>query len=182
MLLPALNFPPDLLLKARGVRLVFFDVDGVLTDGGLHFTEEGETIKRFNALDGYGLKLLQSAGITPAVISGRDSKALRQCLQALGISHLALGLENKRPAAENMLQTLGLSWEQAAAMGDDWPDLALMSRAAFACAPANAHPEVRSMAHHVTQAAGGAGAVRELCDLMLQAAGHYAGLLAQSAK
>ncbi len=182
MLLPALNFPPDLLLKARGVRLVFFDVDGVLTDGGLHFTEEGETIKRFNALDGYGLKLLQSAGITPAVISGRDSKVLRQRLQTLGISHLALGLENKRPAAENMLQTLGLSWEQAAAMGDDWPDLALMSRAAFACAPANAHPEVRSMAHHVTQAAGGAGAVRELCDLMLQAAGHYAGLLAQSAK
>ena len=182
MLRPALNFPPDLLLKARGVRLVFFDVDGVLTDGGLHFTEEGETIKRFNALDGYGLKLLQSAGITPAVISGRDSKALRQRLQALGISHLALGLENKRPAAENMLQTLGLSWEQAAAMGDDWPDLALMSRAAFACAPANAHPEVRSRAHHVTQAAGGAGAVREFCDLMLQAAGHYAGLLAQSAK
>ena len=182
MLLPALNFSPDLLLKARGVRLVFLDVDGVLTDGGLHFTEEGETIKRFNALDGYGLKLLQSAGITPAVISGRDSKALRQRLQALGISYLALGLENKRPAAENMLQTLGLSWEQAAAMGDDWPDLALMSRAAFACAPANAHPEVRSMAHHVTQAAGGAGAVRELCDLMLQAAGHYAGLLAQSAK
>ena len=182
MLLPALNFPPDLLLKAQGVRLVFFDVDGVLTDGGLLFTEEGETIKRFNALDGYGLKLLQSAGITPAVISGRDSKALRQRLQALGISHLALGLENKRPAAENMLQTLGLSWEQSAAMGDDWPDLALMSRAAFACAPANAHPEVRSMAHHVTQAAGGAGAVRELCDLMLQAAGHYAGLLAQSAK
>ena len=83
MLLPALNFSPDLLLKARGVRLVFFDVDGVLTDGGLHFTEEGETIKRFNALDGYGLKLLQSAGITPAVISGRDSKALRQRLQAL---------------------------------------------------------------------------------------------------
>jgi 3-deoxy-D-manno-octulosonate 8-phosphate phosphatase (KDO 8-P phosphatase) len=81
-----------------------------------------------------------------------------------------------------MLQTLGLSWEQAAAMGDDWPDLALMSRAAFACAPANAHPEVRSMAHHVTQAAGGAGAVRELCDLLLQATGHYAGLLAQSAK
>ena len=182
MLRPALNFPPNLLLKARGVRLVFFDVDGVLTDGGLLFTEEGETIKRFNALDGYGLKLLQSAGITPAVISGRDSKALRQRLQALGISHLALGLENKRPAAENMLQTLGLSWEQSAAMGDDWPDLALMSRAAFACAPANAHPEVRSMAHHVTQAAGGAGAVRELCDLMLQAAGHYAGLLAQSAK
>jgi 3-deoxy-D-manno-octulosonate 8-phosphate phosphatase (KDO 8-P phosphatase) len=182
MLRPALNFPPDLLLKARGVRLVFFDVDGVLTDGGLLFTEEGETIKRFNTLDGYGLKLLQSAGITPAVISGRDSKALRQRLQTLGISHLALGLENKRPAAENMLQTLGLRWEQAAAMGDDWPDLALMSRAAFACAPANAHPEVRSIAHHVTQAAGGAGAVRELCDLMLQAAGHYAGLLAQSAK
>ena len=178
---PALNFAPDLLLQAQGIKVVFFDVDGVLTDGGLYFTEAGETLKRFHTLDGYGLKLLQRGGITPAVISGRDSEPLRLRLQALGIAHVQLGTENKRPAAEQMLAALGLSWQEAAAMGDDWPDLPVMQRAAFACAPPNAHLEVRAIAHHVTQAAGGAGAVRELCDLLLVASGKYAGLLREAA-
>jgi 3-deoxy-D-manno-octulosonate 8-phosphate phosphatase (KDO 8-P phosphatase) len=181
MLQPALNFPPDLLLQAQGIKVVFFDVDGVLTDGGLYFTEAGETLKRFHTLDGQGIKLLQRGGITPAVISGRDSQPLRLRLQALGIAHVQLGTENKRPAAEQMLATLGLSWQDAAAMGDDWPDLPLMQCAALACAPPNAHLEVRALAHHVTQAAGGAGAVRELCDLLLVASGKYAGLLRESA-
>ena len=178
---PALNFAPELLLQAQGIKVVFFDVDGVLTDGGLYFTEAGETLKRFHTLDGYGLKLLQRDGITPAVISGRDSEPLRLRLQALGIAHVQLGTENKRPAAEQMLAALGLSWQEAAAMGDDWPDLPVMQRAAFACAPPNAHLEVRAIAHHVTQAAGGAGAVRELCDLLLVARGKYAGLLREAA-
>ena len=178
---PALNFAPELLLQAQGIKVVFFDVDGVLTDGGLYFTEAGETLKRFHTLDGYGLKLLQRDGITPAVISGRDSEPLRLRLQALGIAHVQLGTENKRPAAEQMLAALGLSWQEAAAMGDDWPDLPVMQRAAFACAPPNAHLEVRAIAHHVTQAAGGAGAVRELCDLLLVASGKYAGLLREAA-
>ena len=178
---PALNFAPDLLLQAQGIKVVFFDVDGVLTDGGLYFTEAGETLKRFHTLDGHGLKLLQRGGITPAVISGRDSEPLRLRLQALGIAHVQLGTDNKRPAAEQMLAALGLSWQEAAAMGDDWPDLPVMQRAAFACAPPNAHLEVRALAHHVTQAAGGAGAVRELCDLLLVASGKYAGLLREAA-
>ena len=178
---PALNFAPDLLLQAQGIKVVFFDVDGVLTDGGLYFTEAGETLKRFHTLDGHGLKLLQRGGITPAVISGRDSEPLRLRLQALGIAHAQLGTENKRPAAEQMLAALGLSWQDAAAMGDDWPDLPVMQRAAFACAPPNAHLEVRAIAHHVTQAAGGAGAVREFCDLLLVASGKYAGLLREVA-
>ena len=180
MLQPALNFDPELLLKAQDIRVVFFDVDGVLTDGGLHYTESGETIKRFHTLDGHGLKLLQRGGITPAVISGRDSQPLRLRLQALGVTHVQLGTEHKRPAAEQMLATLGLTWQQAAAMGDDWPDLPVMQRAAFACAPPNAHLEVRAIAHHVTQTAGGSGAVRELCDLLLVASGKYAGLLRES--
>ena len=180
MLQPALNFDPELLLKAQDIRVVFFDVDGVLTDGGLHYTESGETIKRFHTRDGHGLKLLQRGGITPAVISGRDSQPLRLRLQALGVTHVQLGTEHKRPAAEQMLATLGLTWQQAAAMGDDWPDLPVMQRAAFACAPPNAHLEVRAIAHHVTQTAGGAGAVRELCDLLLVASGKYAGLLRES--
>jgi len=174
---PALNFDPALLLHAQGVRVAFFDVDGVLTDGGLLFTEAGETIKRFSTLDGHGLKMLQKAGITPAVITGRDSKPLRTRLAALGITHVRYGTEDKAPAAEEILNELGLDWSQAAHMGDDWPDLAVMTRAAFACAPSNAHTEVKAVAHYVTQCEGGHGAVRELCDLLLIASGRYANLL-----
>ena len=162
---------------AQGIRVVFFDVDGVFTDGGLHFTEYGETIKRFNTLDGHGVKLLQKAGITPAVITGRDSKPLRLRLEALGVTHALYGTEDKRPAAEEILQTLGLQWSEAAAMGDDWPDLAVMRRCALAGAPKNAHAEVLAGAHYVTQARGGDGAVREFCDLLLMASGRYAALL-----
>ncbi len=174
---PALVFAPELLLRAQNIRVAFFDVDGVLTDGGLYIGESGESLKRFNTLDGHGLKLLQRAGITPAVVTGRDSPALRTRLQALGIRHVHYGTEDKRPAAEQTLQTLGLDWSQAAAMGDDWPDLPVMRRCAFACAPANAHAEVLACAHHVTERAGGAGAARAFCDLLLMASGRYAELL-----
>ena len=177
MRVPAVDFPPELLLPAQRVQVAFFDVDGVLTDGGLYFTDAGETIKRFHTLDGLGLQLLQRGGITPAVITGRDSAPLRERLQALGIAHVRYGTEAKRGAAEEMLRELGLDWSQAAAIGDDWPDLPVLTRCAFACAPPNAHVEVRAVAHHVTSAAGGAGAVREFCDLLLVAAGRYAGLL-----
>ena len=177
MAMPALNFLLELLLKAQGVRVAFFDVDGVLTDGGLHFSESGETLKRFNTLDGQGLKLLQQAGITPAVITGRDSQPLRVRLAALGITHVHYGTEDKRPAAEQTLQSLGLTWSQAAAMGDDWPDLPMLRRSAMACAPMNAHAEVKAVAHYVTSARGGDGAAREFCDLLLVASGQYANLL-----
>ena len=174
---PALHFPPELLLRAQGVRVAFFDVDGVLTDGGLYFSAQGETLKRFHTLDGHGIKLLARAGIVPCVISGRDSAPLRLRLQALGVQHLRLGTEDKRPAAEAMLTELGLDWSQAAAIGDDWPDLPVMRRATFACAPPLAHAEVLAVAHHVTLAAAGAGAAREFCDLLLVAGGHYRRLL-----
>lgn len=174
---PALTFPPELLLRAQGVRLAIFDVDGVLTDGGLYFSGEGEVLKRFNTLDGHGLKLLARAGITPAVISGRDSAPLRTRLAALGVTHLRLGTEDKLPAAEALQAELGLDWSQTAAIGDDWPDLPVMQRAAFACAPANAHAEALALAHHVTVLHGGEGAGREFCDLLLVASGHYRKLL-----
>lgn len=193
MPVPALQIAPELLLKAQSVRVAFFDVDGVLTDGGLYFSEHltagdaaqradlpdaaAETIKRFNTLDGHGLKLLQRGGITPVVISGRDSVALRARVHALGITHAHYGTEDKVPAAEQTLQALGLTWAQAAAMGDDWPDLPVMRRAAISCAPANAHVEVRALADHVTELAGGHGAARQWCDLLLVASGCYARLL-----
>ena len=174
---PALSFPPELLLAAQGIRVAFFDVDGVMTDGGILFSDEGETLKRFHILDGLGLKLLQRAGITPVVITGRDSKPLRRRLEALGVKHVHYGTEVKLPAAEKTLAELGLDWSQAAAMGDDWPDLPVLRRVAFAVAPPHAHIEVRHCARHVTQAAAGQGAAREFCDLLLVACGRYAELL-----
>ena len=177
---PALNFPPELLLQAQGIRVVFFDVDGVLTDGGLYFSEGGETLKRFHTLDGHGIKLLQRAGITPAVVTGRDSKALRLRLAALGVTHAHFGTEDKRPAAEAVLAALGLDWTQAAAMGDDWPDLPVLTRCAFACAPPNAQAEVLAQADYVTRKRGGHGAARELCDLLLVASGRYVDFLQEA--
>jgi len=176
---PALNFSPELLLVAQGIRVAFFDVDGVMTDGGLYFSESGETLKRFNVLDGQGLKLLQKAGITPVVITGRDSAPLRTRLRSLGVTHVHFGVEDKFPVAKNMLATLGFNWAQAAAMGDDWPDLPVMQACAFACAPANAHAEAKAVAHHITTTRGGEGAVRECCDLLLVASGRYADLLSE---
>ena len=174
---PALSFPPELLLAAQGIRVAFFDVDGVMTDGGILFSDEGETLKRFHILDGLGLKLLQRAGITPVVITGRDSKPLRKRLEALGVANVYYGTEDKRPAAEKSLAALGFDWSQAAAMGDDWPDLPVLRRVAFAVAPPHAHIEVRHTARYVTQAAAGQGAAREFCDLLLVASGRYAQLL-----
>lgn len=176
---PVLNFPPELLLQAQGIKVVFLDVDGVLTDGGLYFSEQGETLKRFSTLDGHGLKLLKHAEITPVIITGRDSAPLRVRLKALGIEHAKFGTEDKLPAAEAYLKALGLDWHQAAAMGDDWPDLPVMQRAALSCAPLNAHAQALALAHFVTSRQGGFGAAREFCDLLVVASGHYATLLAQ---
>jgi 3-deoxy-D-manno-octulosonate 8-phosphate phosphatase (KDO 8-P phosphatase) len=174
---PAVRFSAELLLQAQGIRVAFFDVDGVLTDGGLQFTEHGETIKRFNTLDGHGIKLLQKAGITPAVVTGRDSAPLRLRLKQLGVVHAVYGTEDKVPAAQSILESLDLQWSQAAMMGDDWPDLPVMQRCALACAPANAHAENLAIADYVTHTAAGQGAVRELCDLLLVASGRYLDLL-----
>jgi 3-deoxy-D-manno-octulosonate 8-phosphate phosphatase (KDO 8-P phosphatase) len=174
---PALSFAPELLLQAQGARAAIFDVDGVLTDGRLYIGEAGETFKAFHTLDGHGLKLLAAGGITPLVVSGRDSPALRRRLGDLGITHTAFGAADKLRAAEPLLRTLQLSWAQLAVIGDDWPDLPLMGRARFACAVPGAHAEVRAVAHHVTSLHGGRGAAREFCDLLLCAAGRYAELL-----
>jgi 3-deoxy-D-manno-octulosonate 8-phosphate phosphatase (KDO 8-P phosphatase) len=180
---PVLNFPPELLLQAQGrgggVRAAIFDVDGVLTDGRLFIGADGEAFKPFHVLDGHGLKQLAACGIVPVVITGRDSAAVRRRMADLGIAHTHFGIGDKLARAEQVLADLGLAWDEVAAIGDDWPDLPLLARAAFACAPPNAHPEVLARVHHVTRAAGGMGAAREFCDLLLIAAGRYAGLLAQ---
>jgi 3-deoxy-D-manno-octulosonate 8-phosphate phosphatase (KDO 8-P phosphatase) len=178
---PAIRFAPQLLLKAQGrgfgMRGAIFDVDGVLTDGRLYVGENGETVKAFHVLDGHGLKLLLAAGIVPLVVSGRDSPALRRRVADLGLPHAVYGAGDKLAAAQAQLDALGIGWDEVAAIGDDWPDLPLLQRAGFACASANAHVEVRAVADHVTRAAGGHGAAREFCDLLLVAAGRYGALL-----
>ena len=171
---PRLSHPPELLLRAQGVRWAIFDVDGVLTDGRIYLSERGEEFKAFSTLDGHGLKLLSQAGIVPTVVTGRDSPAVRRRVADLGIAHAVYGAHDKLAAATELMATLQFGWDSLAAMGDDWPDLPLMTRAAFACAPANAHLEVKAIAHHVTQAGGGHGAARECCDLLMMAAGRYA--------
>ena len=178
---PALNFPPELLLRAQGsglaMKAAIFDVDGVLTDGRLYIGEQGETVKAFSTLDGHGLKLLKLGGIEPLVITGRDSPAVRRRVADLGLADAHYGVADKLALADTLLAQRGLAWSQVAAMGDDWPDLPLLARAGLACAPPNAHAEVRALAHHVTDARGGEGAAREFCDLMLMASGRYAALL-----
>jgi len=174
---PTLTFAPELLLKAQGIRAAIFDVDGVLTDGRLYISEAGETLKTFNVLDGHGLKLLGQAGITPLVITGRDSPAVRRRLADLGLQHAAFGAHDKVAAAEQLLSNLQVGWDELAVIGDDWPDLPLMLRARFVAAPAQAHVEVRALADYVTALPGGLGAAREFCDLLLIASGRYADLL-----
>ncbi|MDH4059871.1 MAG: HAD hydrolase family protein [Aquincola sp.] len=177
----ALTFPPELLLKAQGrglgMKAAIFDVDGVLTDGRLFIGEHGESFKAFHALDGHGLKLLMQGGITPLVVTGRDSPAVRRRMADLGIARAQYGVADKLSAATTLLQALGIEWADTAVMGDDWPDLALFACAGFTCAPPNAHAEVLAAADHVTAARGGAGAARECCDLLLAACGRYAEML-----
>ncbi len=177
----ALSFPTELLLKAQGpglgLKAVIFDVDGVLTDGRIYIGEHGEEHKAFCTLDGHGLKSLQQCGITPIVITGRDSPSVRRRAADLGLDHAVYGARDKLAAATPLLAALGLAWSEVAAMGDDWPDLPLMRRAAFAVAPPLAHAEVLAVAHHITRAPAGYGAARECCDLILMAAGRYQGLL-----
>jgi 3-deoxy-D-manno-octulosonate 8-phosphate phosphatase (KDO 8-P phosphatase) len=178
---PVLEFPAELHLRAQEIRLAIFDVDGVLTDGGLYFDGDSnqaqESFKRFSVLDGQGFKMLRQAGIGVAVITGRDSAALRKRLAALKVQHAVFGTEDKLPEAQRLMAQLGLSWQQTAVMGDDWPDLPLLSRAQLACVPANAHAQNKALAHWVTEQQGGHGAARAMCDLILTAQGHYARLL-----
>lgn len=174
---PVLRHPPELLLKAQGsafgMKAVIFDVDGVLTDGRIYIGEAGEIFKAFNTLDGHGLKSLQSVGIEPLIITGRDAPAVRRRVADLGLTHALFGIKDKLAAATPLLAELGIAWADVAAMGDDWPDLPLMTRAGLAIAPPGAHPEVLALADYVTQRPAGYGAAREACDLLLLAAGHY---------
>jgi 3-deoxy-D-manno-octulosonate 8-phosphate phosphatase (KDO 8-P phosphatase) len=163
--------------RASRVKLMIFDVDGVLTDGGLMFTAEGDWMKAFNSMDGHGAKLLREADIDTAIITGRRSGIVVERAKNLQITHVYQGVEDKRVAFADLLKTTGMKPEECGYMGDDWPDLAVMLRVGFAAAPANSHPEVIARAHWVSEARGGHGAVREVCDTLLRAQNRYDDLL-----
>lgn len=153
------------------IRLLLLDVDGVLTDGGLFYGADGEVLKRFDVRDGLGLKLLAAAGVTVAVVSGRDSPALRRRLAELGIAEVHAAAADKGAVARAIQARLGIAAAATAAMGDDLPDLALFAHAAMRIAPADAEPELRQAATLVTARAGGHGAVRDAARAILAANG-----------
>ena len=165
--------------KAAAVRLMIFDVDGILTDGSLHFSADGEIIKTFNVLDGQGIRLLQDAGIMTAIISARQSPVVLKRASDLGISHIRQGIHDKASAFAALLEELQLTPAECGFIGDDVIDLPVLCQVGFAASVPNGHAEVRSRVDYVTTAQGGRGAVREVCDLILKAQGHYDAMLAK---
>ncbi len=160
----------EVLRRARGVRLLVLDVDGVLTDGRLYLSAAGEELKVFDVRDGSGLVALQRAGVAVAIISGRDSGAVSRRAAELGIPHVRQGVTDKGRELESLMHELGIAAAETACVGDDTPDLPMLRTAGLAVAVADAHPGLRASAHFVTSAPGGRGAVREVCDLLLAAA------------
>ena len=158
---------------ANKIQLVIFDVDGVLTDGGLYFTEDGTELKRFNSLDGHGIKMLKDNGVEVAVITARDSKAVAYRMKNLGIAHLYQGQADKVVAFSDLLKKLNLSADEVAYVGDDVIDLPVMTKVGFSIAVANAHDTVKQYANLITEKSGGHGAVREVCDFILKAQGKF---------
>ena len=157
-----------LVERANDVRLLVLDVDGVLTDGRLYFSARGEELKCFHVRDGAGVVQLLRAGLQIAVISGRQSKAVEQRMAELGVTWIRQGVHDKLAALRELMDILGLGPQAVASMGDDTPDLPVLEVVRLAIAVADAHPSVKSQAHYVTQLTGGQGAVREVCDLILE--------------
>ena len=159
----------DLVQRARNVRLLVLDVDGVLTDGKLYFLADGSEAKAFSTLDGQGIKMLMNSGVKVAIITGRTSTIVERRAANLGIMHLIQGREDKRTALDELLSSLQLSYDQVAYLGDDLPDLAAIRCVVLGVAVANANTFVRQHALAVTSLRGGEGAARELCEFIMAA-------------
>jgi len=168
----------ELIAKARQIRLLVLDVDGVLTDGRLYYGAAGEQLKVFNTLDGHGLKMLQKSGVQVALITGRKGDAILQRARDLGISMIQQGREDKLQALQELLLGTDYQLQEIACMGDDWPDLKVMRRVGLALTVPNAHATLLEHADWISQRTGGEGAVREACDLLMQAQNTFAEALA----
>jgi 3-deoxy-D-manno-octulosonate 8-phosphate phosphatase (KDO 8-P phosphatase) len=166
--------------SAKAARLVLmgFDVDGVLTDGTLYFSAQGDEIKAFSSLDGHGLKMLQRAGIEVAIISGRSSRALELRAENLGVEELHMGVADKRRRLAELAARRGIDLAQTGYMGDDVVDLPILRACGFSATVADAHGEVLARVDYVAGKGGGRGAVREVCDLILRAQGKWESAMA----
>ncbi|WP_153111491.1 KdsC family phosphatase [Propionivibrio limicola] len=161
----------DAQAHAHRLKLMAFDVDGVLTDGSLFYSDDGIELKAFNTLDGLGLKMLQNAGLQVAIITGRKAGCVEARMKNLGIDLLFQGVGDKLAVMQRLLGDLGLQAAEAGYMGDDLPDLQIMAGCGFSATPANGHALAKRIARHTTQLAGGHGAVREICEFILDAQG-----------
>ena len=162
---------PDALERARRIRLMIFDVDGVLTDGQLWYGPNGEELKAFHALDGHGIKMLGANGVQLGLLTSRRSRSVAGRARELGIKHVLQGVDDKRKAYEKLLKRLSLAPEFAGYMGDDVVDLPVLTRCGFACAPPQAPEDVLKRVHYVSSAPGGRGAAREVCELVMRTQG-----------
>lgn len=162
----------DIHAKARGVKLVIFDVDGVLTDGSLFLGDDGQEYKSFHSRDGHGMKMLKRSGVEIGIITGRSSDVVRIRMESLGIEHVYQGKQDKLPTYEELRDKLGLTDAEVAYVGDDVVDLPIMRRVGLAVAVNDAHPFVVRHAHWQTPHGGGRGAARDVCELVLEAQGN----------
>jgi len=161
--------PAAIFELCKQIKLVVFDVDGVFSDGSIYLGNAGEEYKAFNTKDGYGVKALADCGIQVAVITGRNSAIVENRMRALKVSHLIQGREDKREALQDLLDETGIDSQHVASVGDDMPDLGMFALSSVKVAVHDAHPYVKHQANLITSLGGGKGAVREFCDLLLQA-------------
>ena len=163
----------EVLDKAKNIKLVIFDVDGVLTDGSLFYGDDGQEYKAFNSQDGHGMKMLQQSGVLVGIITGRTSDVVTHRMKNLGITHVYQGKLEKLPAYEELLKKLSLQQDQVAYVGDDVVDLPILIRAGLAITVPGAHELAKKHSHWITTRKAGAGAAREICELIMKAQGTY---------
>ena len=163
----------DLENRTKNIKAVLFDVDGVLTDGSLTFDEDGRELKTFNAKDGQGIVMLNRAGILTGIITARKNPTVRHRFENLGMTKLYEGEKNKIAAREDFMKEFVLNFDEIAYVGDDLPDICVLSKVGLACTPADGMDEVKKYAHFISTKNGGRGAVREICDFILKNSGRY---------
>ena len=173
---------PELQQRAAHIKLLILDVDGVLTDGRIFIRDDGEEIKSFHTLDGHGLKMLQASGVQTAVVTGRDAPSVGIRVKQLGINYYFKGISDKRAAYEELRAKAGVEEGECAFVGDDVVDLPVMVRCGLPVAVPDAHWFALQHAAYITKHAGGAGAVREVCDLIMRAKGTLGAALSEYVK
>ncbi len=171
---PMFDIDEAVLLRAKPIKLAIFDVDGVLTNGTLFMGDNGEEYKAFNSRDGHGMKMLVANGVDTAIITGRQSEVVKHRASDIKIKYLHQGALEKLPVYEKLIAEIGLTPEETAFVGDDIVDLPIMLKVGLAVAVADAHPMVKEHSHWITPSAGGCGAAREFCEMMMFAQGNYA--------